>query len=141
MVLVMVLVVAVACAACGSTADTYRAQIDKVQKGFAPRLAPLETQLAAAIEDRRTADAADLAGQTATLLERCADDVAEVDPPSRLEDRARRLLAAYRELVRTLRRLEGALRTGSATPINRAIASYNDARLDETSAVAALNAR
>jgi hypothetical protein len=137
--LLLVLCLAVVAAGCGSTTDTYRAQVDKVQKGYAPRLTPLETELANAIQDRRTDDAADLAGQTATLLERCADDVSSVDPPSGLQDRATRLVTAYRSLVQSLRQLETALRARSAPPINAAISSYNDARLDETGAVAALN--
>jgi hypothetical protein len=137
--LVLVLCLAVVAAACGSTANTYRSQVDAVQKGFAPKLTPLETQLANAIQDRRTDDAAELAGQTATLLERCADDVSAVDPPSKLQDRATKLVTAYRKLVQSLRELEIALRARKAAPINTAIASYNEARLDETSAVAALN--
>jgi hypothetical protein len=135
----LVLCLALAASACGSQTNTYRSQVDTVQKGYAPGLAPLETQLANAIQDRRTDDAAELAGQTATLLERCADDVSAVDPPSSLQDRATRLVSAYRRLVQSLRRLETALRARKATPINVAITSYNDARLDETSAVAALN--
>jgi hypothetical protein len=139
LLLVLVLTLAVIGAACGSTTDTYRSQIDKVQKRFQPKLAPLESQLATAIRDRRTDDAADLARQVATLLERCADDVAAVDPPDRLEPRAATLVRAYRKLVGSLRTLETALRARKAAPINAAISSYNDARLDETSAVAALN--
>lgn len=126
--------------ACGSQTNTYREQVDKVQKSFQPKLRPLEAQLATAITDRRTSDAADLAGQTASLLGHCADDVAVVDPPAALKSRAATLVAAYRKLVRSLTDLETALRAHSAKPINAAISSYNDARLDETSAVAALNA-
>jgi hypothetical protein len=126
--------------ACGSETNTYREQVDKLQRSFQPKLSPLETQLATAITDRRTDDAADLAGQTANLLGRCADDVAAVDPPSGLKARAANLVTAYRKLVRSLKDLETALRARSAKPINEAISTYNDARLDETSAVAALNA-
>jgi hypothetical protein len=138
--LALVLCLAVVAAACGSTANTYRSQIDKVQKGFQPRLAPIEQQLSIAIRDRRTADAADLAGQAATLLGSTADDVAAVDPPAKLKTRAASLVRAYRALVQSLKDLETALRTRQAKPINAAISRYNDARLDETSAVAALNA-
>jgi hypothetical protein len=136
----LVVVLALVVVACGSTTNTYRSQIDKVQKGFQPRLSPLESQLATAIRDRRTDDAADLSRQVALLLERCADNVATVDPPDRLKTRAATLVGAYRRLVGSLRRLEIALRARKAEPINAAISSYNDARLDETSAVAALNA-
>ena len=136
----LLLGLAVVATACGSQTNTYREQVDKVQKRFAPQLTPLERQLATAITDRRTDDAADLAGQTASLLGRCADDVAAVDPPSELKPRATNLVTAYRKLVGSLKDLETALRAHSAKPINGAISSYNDARLDETSAVAALNA-
>ena len=136
----LLLFVAVVATACGSQTNTYREQVDKVQKDFQPRLAPLESQLATAISDRRTEDAADLANQVAVLLGRCADDVASVHAPSDLAPRANALVAAYRRLVQSLRVLEAALHARAATPINRAISSYNDARLDETSAVAALNA-
>jgi hypothetical protein len=136
----LLLCLSVVATACGSQTNTYREQVDKVQKSFQPKLAPLEAELAAAITDRRTDDAADLSGQVAVLLGRCADDVAAVDPPFNLKARAANLVTAYRKLVRSLRDLESALRAHTAKPINEAISSYNDARLDETSAVAALNA-
>jgi hypothetical protein len=136
----LLLALAALATACGSQTNTYREQVDKVQKSFQPKLSPLEAQLATAITDRRTDDAAELAGQTASLLARCSEDVAAVDPPSGLTARAANLVTAYRKLVRSLNELETALRAHAAKPINEAIATYNDARLDETSAVAALNA-
>ncbi|MDX6573923.1 MAG: hypothetical protein QOC86_3079 [Gaiellales bacterium] len=130
---------AVLATACGSQTNTYRSQVDTVEKQYQPRLKPLQMQLATAIGDRRTDDAADLAGQTAEVLRRCADAVAAVEPPSHLKTRAATLVAAYRKLVQSLQDLKTALHAHQATPINRAISRYNDARLDETSAVAALN--
>lgn len=126
--------------ACGSQSNTYRAQVDTVQKQYQPRLKPLETQLATAIGDRRTEDAADLAARTAVVFGQCADAVAAVRPPSQLKARAATLVGAYRNLVTSLQELKTALRSNQAKPINKAITSYNDARLDETSAIAALNA-
>jgi hypothetical protein len=136
----VLLCLALVAVACGSQTNTYRSQLDSVQKQYQPRLKPLQTQLATAIGDRRTDDAADLAGQTATLLGQCADAVAAVDPPSHLNARAANLVGAYRTLVRALQQLQIALHAHRAKPINQAIARYNDARLDEASAVAALNA-
>jgi hypothetical protein len=131
---------ALAATACGSQANTYRSQVDTVQKQYQARLKPLETQLATAISDRRTEDAADLAGKTAVVFGQCADAVAAVDPPSHLKARATNLLGAYRSLVTSLRELKTALHANQAKPINRAISRYNAARLDETHAIAALNA-
>jgi hypothetical protein len=136
----LVLGLALLATACGSQSNTYRSQVDTVQKQYQPRLAPLETRLATAIGDRRTADAADLAARTAVVFSQCADAVAAVHPPSQLETRAATLVGAYRKLVSSLRELKTALHANDAKPINEAIASYNDARLDETSAIAALNA-
>lgn len=136
---VLLLSLAVIATACGSESNTYRTQVDKAQKRCQPRLKPLENQLATAIGDRRTDDAADLAGQTASVLSSCASAVSAIDPPSNLKARAATLAGTYRSLVTSLQQLKVALHTGDATPINRAIASYNDARLAETSAVAALN--
>jgi hypothetical protein len=135
----VVLCVALVATACGSQTNTYRSQVDTVQKQYQPTLKPLETQLATAIGDRRTADAADLAGETAVVFRQCADAVAAVDPPSHLKTRAATLVSAYRKLVVSLQELKTALHADDAKPINQAIATYNDARLDETSAVAALN--
>jgi hypothetical protein len=140
LLIALVCCVALVATACGSQTNTYRSQVDSAQKRYQPRLKPLETQLAIAIGDRRTDDAAVLAGQTAVLLGQCADAVAAVEPPSHLKARAATLVGAYRTLVRSLQQLETALHAHRATPINKAISSYNDARLDETSAVAALNA-
>lgn len=126
--------------ACGSQSNSYRSQVDTVQKQYQPRLKPLETQLATAIGDRRTEDAADLAGRTAVVFGQCADAVAAVDPPSHLKAQAATLVGAYRNLVTSLQELKTALHENQAKPINDAISSYNDARLDETSAIAALNA-
>jgi hypothetical protein len=125
---------------CGSQTNTYRAQVDRVQKQYQPRLRPLETQLAAAISDRRTDDAAVLAGQTAVLLTRCADAVVAINPPSQLKARAATLVGAYRNLVGSLQELKTALRAHQAKAINQAISRYNNARLDATGAIAALNA-
>lgn len=136
----VLLCLALVASACGSQTNTYREQVDTVQRQYQPRLQPLQMQLATAIGDRRTDDAAELAGQTAAVLGRCADAVAAVDPPSHLKTRAASLVGAYRNLVRSLQQLKTALHAHRATPINRAISRYNDARLDETSAVAALNA-
>ena len=136
----VLLCVALVAAACGSQTNTYRSHVDTVQKQYQPRLKPLQLQLATAIGDRRTDDAAELAGQTAAVLRRCADAVAAVEPPSHLKARAATLVAAYRNLVQSLQELQTALHAHQAKPINRAISRYNDARLDETSAVAALNA-
>jgi hypothetical protein len=136
----VLLCLAVAATACGSQTNTYRSQVDTVQKRYQPRLKPLQLQLATAIGDRRTDDAANLAGQTAALLRQCADAVAAVEPPTHLKARAATLVTAYRNLVQSLQELKTALHAHQATPINRAISRYNDARLDETSAVAALNA-
>ncbi len=66
--------------------------------------------------------------------------MAAIDPPSKLEARAATLVGSYRRLVASLQQLRLALIADDAAPINAAISSYNDARLDETSAVAALNA-
>lgn len=126
--------------ACGSQSNSYRSQVDTVQKQYQPRLKPLETQLATAIGDRRTEDAAGLAGRTAVVFGQCADAVAAVDPPSHLKAQAATLVGAYRNLVTSLQELKTALHENQAKPINDAISSYNDARLDETSAIAALNA-
>ena len=111
-----------------------------MQKQYQPKLKPLESRLATAIGDRRTADAAELAAKTAEVFGQAAAAVAAVHPPSKLETRAATLVAAYRKLVSSLQELKTALHTNAATPINEAIASYNAARLDETSAIAALNA-
>lgn len=135
----ILLCIAVVATACGSQSNTYRSQVDTVQKQYQPRLKPLQMQLATAIGDRRTDDAADLAGQTAEVLRRCADAVGAVAPPSHLKTRAATLVAAYRTLVQSLQELKTALHAHQAKPINRAISRYNDARLDETSAIAALN--
>jgi hypothetical protein len=136
----LVCCLALVATACGSQSNTYRSQVDTVQKQYQPKLKPLETQLATAIGDRRTEDAADLAAKTAVVFGQCADAVAAVDPPSHLKGRAATLVGAYRNLVTSLQELKIALHANQATPINKAISSYNDARLDETSAIAALNA-
>ena len=111
----------------------------QVQKRCEPKLRPLELQLATAIKDRRTADAATLAGQTATALEACAAEIGAIDPPSELQARAGALVGAYGKLVRSLRDLGSSLHGKSAKQINAAITGYNAARLAETSAIAALN--
>ena len=130
---------AVVATACGSQSNTYRSQIDRVQKRCEPKLRPLELQLATAIKDRRTADAATLAGQTASLLAGCAAEIGAIDPPSGLKARADALVGAYGKLVRSLRDLETSLHAKTAKQINAAITGYNAARLAETSAIAALN--
>jgi hypothetical protein len=135
----LLLCLAVVATACGSGSNSYRTGVDAAQKGCQPKLKPLETQLATAIVDRRTDDAADLAGHTATALRDCANAVQAIAPPSSLKTRAATLVGTYRSLVTSLQQLKIALDTGDATPINRAIASYNDARLAQATAVAALN--
>jgi hypothetical protein len=135
----LLLCLAVVATACGSGSNGYRTDVDKAQKGCQPKLKPLEQQLAAAIVDRRTDDAADLAGQTATALADCANAVQAIDPPAAMKTRAATLVGTYHGLSRSLQQLKTALHTENATPINRAITSYNDARLAETSAVAAIN--
>ena len=140
LLLALVLALALIVTACGSTANTYRSQVDTVQKQYQPRLQPLEHRLATAIGDRRTADAAKLAAKTAVVFGQAADAVAAVHPPSKLKARAATLVGAYRKLVASLQELKTALHANEAKPINEAIASYNDARLQETSAIAALNA-
>ncbi len=72
-------------------------------------------------------------------MTRFAKDVAAIQPPSSLQARSTRLVTAYGKLVSSLRQLTVALRAGAPARVNRAISSYNDARLDEASAVAALN--
>ena len=125
--------------ACGSQANSYRKQVDVVQKRYAPKLQPLESRLSKAIAGRRTAEAARTASQASVEMTRFAKDVAAIQPPSSLQARSTRLVTAYSKLVSSLRQLTVALRAGAPARVNRAISSYNDARLDEASAVAALN--
>jgi hypothetical protein len=125
--------------ACGSQANSYRKQVDVVQKRYAPKLAPLEVRLSKAIAARQTADAALAASQARGEMTRFMHDVAAIQPPSSLKARSVRLVSAYGRLASSLQELTTALRAKAPTRVNRAIASYNNARLDEASAVAALN--
>ncbi len=125
--------------ACGSQVNSYRKQVDVVQKRYAPKLHPLESKLSKAIASRRTAEAARAASQASVEMTRFAKDVAAIHPPSSLQARSARLVTAYGKLVASLRQLTVALRAGAPARVNRAISSYNNARLDEASAVAALN--
>jgi hypothetical protein len=125
--------------ACGSQANSYRKQVDVVQKRYEPKLAPLERTLSRTIASRKTTDAARAANQATAEMTRFMHDVAAIQPPSSLKARSARLVTAYGKLATSLQELSTALRAGAPARVNRAIASYNDARLDEASAVAALN--
>jgi hypothetical protein len=125
--------------ACGSQANTYRTQVDKLQKAYQPKLAPLETDLSTAIDDRRTDDAARTASQAAVVMGQLSASIEKVKAPAKLATRSARLVGAYHELVSSLQEMTTALRAHAPTRVNKAIARFNDARLDESSAVAALN--
>jgi hypothetical protein len=125
--------------ACGSQANSYRKQVDVVQQRYEPRLTPLERTLSRAIASRQTVGAARAARLATMEMTRFMKDVAAIQAPSSLKARSARLVTAYGELASSLQQLSTALRAGTPARVNRAIASYNDARLDEASAVAALN--
>jgi cytochrome c-type biogenesis protein CcmH/NrfG len=125
--------------ACGSEANSYRKQVDTAQKAYRPKLAPLETDLSTAIADRRTADAARTASQAAVVMAQLAARVQKIKAPSSLEARSEKLVAAYGELVLSLQQMTSALKAHAPAKLNGAISRFNDARLDESSAVAALN--
>jgi hypothetical protein len=126
--------------ACGSASNSYRRQVDTAQSQYRARITALEGELATAITKREPsagARAATAASATITKLQRT---IAALRPPPALAGRSSKLVVAYGELVHDLDQMAAALRAHAPERTNTAIARYNDARLDESSAIAALNA-
>ena len=67
-------------------------------------------------------------------------EIVALHAPTALATSSKQLVNAYGELVQDLDQLAAALRANAPARANAAIARYNDARLDESSAIAALNA-
>jgi hypothetical protein len=142
LLLVLVLAaLAVAATACGgSAANGYRSDVDAAQRAHATELRGHEQALAAAITARKAAVAATEATAASGLVGARERQVAALHPPKTLQAAAGRLLTAYRELVQSLDQIAAAFTAKKLPQANAAIDRYNTARLDESSAVAALNA-
>ena len=130
--------IAVACG--GSAGNGYRAHVDAAQRSHATELRAHEQRLATAIDGRRAAVAATEATAASALVGAIAQRVGALHPPQTLQARSDRLLNAYRELVQSLDQISAAFRAKQLAAANEAIGRYNTARLDESSAIAALNA-
>ncbi|MEO9175309.1 MAG: hypothetical protein ABI317_07315 [Gaiellales bacterium] len=140
LLLVVLAGLALVATACGSASSGYRKRVDSLQAQYRPRISTLEGQLATAITKRQPATgarAATAASSTITTLQR---SIAALHPPPALAARSSKLVIAYGELVHDLDLIASALRARAPERANTAIEHYNDARLDESSAIAALNA-
>jgi hypothetical protein len=126
--------------ACGSASNGYRKRVDSVQSQYRPRIAALEGQLATAITKRQPAAGARAATAASSTITKVERTIVALHPPSELAARSSKLVVAYGELVHDLDLIASALRAHAPERTNVAIAHYNDARLDESSAIAALNA-
>jgi hypothetical protein len=140
LLLVALVGVALLATACGSQSNSYRKQVNAVQMTYRARLGRLETQLAAAISERKPGPGAQAATASSTLVRQLQGEIAALHAPSALATRSKRLVSAYGELVQDLDQLAVALRAHAPARANAAIGRYNDARLDVSSAIAALNA-
>jgi hypothetical protein len=129
-----------AATACGSQSNGYRKQVGALQSRYRPRIGTFERRLATAISKRQPKAGARAATAASELVSQLERDVASLHPPSALAPRSARLVTAYGELVQDLDQIAAALSAHAPTRANVAIARYNDARLDESSAIAALNA-
>jgi hypothetical protein len=140
LLLVTLVGVALLVTACGSQSNGYRKQVGALQSQYRPRIGTFERRLAAAISKRQPKAGARAATAASALVGQLRRSVASLHPPSKLATRSSRLVTAYGELVQDLDQIAAALSAHAPTRANAAIASYNDARLDESSAIAALNA-
>ena len=140
LLLVTLVGVALLVTACGSQSNDYRKQVNSVETTFRPRLGRLETRLAAAIAARQPAAGARAATETSALVRQLQRAIGALHPPSALSTGSTRLVNAYGELVQDLDQLAAALQAHAPARANAAIGRYNDARLDVSSAIAALNA-
>jgi hypothetical protein len=140
LLLVTLVGVAVLAAACGSPSNSYRKQVNTAQATYRTRLGRLETQLATAISARKPDPGAQAATASSALVRQLQREIAALHAPSALATRSKQLVNAYGELVQDLDQLAAALRAHAPARANAAIGRYNDARLDVSSAIAALNA-
>jgi hypothetical protein len=140
LLLVTLVGVALLATACGSPSNSYRKQVNTVQATYRGRLGRLETQLAAAISARKPDPGAQAATASSALVRQLRGEIAALHAPSALATRSTQLVNAYGELVQDLDQLATALRAHAPARANVAIGRYNDARLDVSSAIAALNA-
>ena len=85
--------------ACGSQVNSYRKQVDVVQKRYAPKLQPLESKLSKAIASRRTTEAARTASQASVEMSHFAKDVAAIQPSKASRPDPRGYVTACRKLV------------------------------------------
>jgi hypothetical protein len=138
--LVLAALALIASACGGSAANGYRAHVDAAEARHGAELHVHEQRLVAAIRVRRAAVAATEATAASALVTELEQEVGALDPPKTLQARARNLLSAYRELVQSLDQISADLRAKKPAQANIAIDRYNTARLDESSAIAALNA-
>jgi hypothetical protein len=139
--LVVVLIgLTLAATACGSQSNGYRKQVGALQSQYRPRIGTFEGRLATAIAKRQPKAGARAATAASALVSRLQRSIASLHPPSKLAARSSRLVTAYGELVQDLDQIAGALSAHALSRANAAIGRYNDARLDESSAIAALNA-
>jgi hypothetical protein len=140
LLLVTLVGVALLVTACGSQSNGYRKQVNAVQTTYRARLGTLDGQLAAAISARKPDAGARAATASSAVVRQMEGEIAALHAPSALSTRSKRLMNAYGELVQDLDQLAAALHAHAPARANVAIARYNDARLDESSAIAALNA-
>jgi nitrate/nitrite-specific signal transduction histidine kinase len=138
LVLAALALIAAACG--GSAANGYRSQVGAAEARHGAELRAHEQRLGAAIHARRPAVAAREATAASALAASVEQDVAALHPPKTLQVRSRTLLSAYRELVQSLDQIAQAFGAKKPAQANIAIDRYNTARLDESSAIAALNA-
>jgi hypothetical protein len=139
--LVVVLIgLTLAATACGSQSNGYRKHVGALQSQYRSKIGTFEGRLATAISKRQPTAGARAAMAASALVRRLQRSIASLHPPTRLATRSSRLVTAYGELVQDLDQIAAALSAHAPTRANAAIARYNDARLDESSAIAALNA-
>ena len=132
--------VALLVTACGSQSNSYRKQVDAVQTTYRARLGSFEAQLATAIAARKPDAGARAATASSALVRQIRREIVALHAPTALSTSSKQLVNAYGELVQDLDQLAAALHANAPARANAAIARYNDARLDESSAIAALNA-
>jgi hypothetical protein len=141
LILVALVALAVVATGCGaSTSNGYRAKVESVQKAYGPRIERAQVQLSHAIANQQPAVGARAAASQSALATKARTEIAALHAPSSLAVRSTRLVTAYGELVQALDQLTSALQARAPKRANVAIGRVNDARLDETSAIAALNA-
>jgi hypothetical protein len=141
LILVALVALAVIATGCGGSASNgYRAKVASVQKTYGPQIASAQVQLSHAIANQQPAIGARAAASQSALETRARGQIAALHAPTALAVRSARLVTAYGELVQALDQLASALQARAPKRANVAIGRVNDARLDETSAIAALNA-